>query len=130
MADVGVEVTLAGPIFDGRAEQAVDDFLVEAAEVVAEQGLNDVLNALGGVLRNPTGYYESQIRTDRVSVDRVDVSDGGVVYGPWLAGVGSRNQTTDFAGYEHWQMATQALDGQADRVAEQRLAPYVDRMNG
>jgi len=27
------------------------------------------------------------------------ISDSGVVYGPWLEGVGSRNQATRFKGY-------------------------------
>lgn len=123
-----MQVTATGPLFDGRATKALDDFIDEAEEHVADEGVNRVKAQLGQVLRNPTGFYESRIVTDRQR-DDMQVHDSGVIYGPWLAGTSSRNQTTSFKGYDHWRRATQELDTDAANIAQQVLPKYLDRMN-
>lgn len=129
MVDVRTKVEVSGPIFDGRAQQAVDDYLDQAEKVVAEAGVEAVRGELRRVLRNPTGYYESRITEERAQDDYA-VTDDRVVYGPWLAGVGSMNQVTGFKGYDHWERATTELQSKADQLAEGALRPYLDRMNG
>lgn len=130
MVNVGSRVQQRGALFDGRALRALDEFTTAAVEAVAEQGVVAVRGELDRVLQNPSGFYESQIATDRVSDERQAVTDQGVVYGPWLAGVGSRNATSDFGGYDHWRQATQQVDQRAQQVAERVLPPFLDRMNG
>jgi hypothetical protein len=127
MFDLQVQAT--GPVFNGQARRAVDDFLTEAEEHVAQEGVNVVRNELGRVLRNPTGFYESQITSDRQR-DDMAVTDSKVVYGPWLAGVSSRNQTSRFKGYAHWRRATDRLQDNAAALAEQVLPKFLRRMNG
>jgi hypothetical protein len=52
------------------------------------------------------------------------VDDGGIVYGPWLEGVGSRNATTRFKGYRMWRRTAQQMQrGGAEKIAQ----PIVDR---
>lgn len=117
-----------GPVFDGRAPAAVTAFIDEAEREIARVGVNIVQTQLDRVLRHPTGYYRSQIQTDRAGGDAV-VTDGGVVYGPWLAGVGSRNApATRFRGYNHWRLATQRIQALAKNVAERVLPKYLNRM--
>lgn len=123
-------VTASGPLFDGRAEEALADYAEVVPERLADEGIVEVRRALDGVLQNPTGYYSDQIQDDRIAPDRMSVWDGGVVYGAWLAGTGSRNAETGFPGYDHWRMATQALDQRATQVAEAALPPFLARMNG
>lgn len=124
-----IEVDLSGPLFDGRAQLAVDDYLEEAKDEVAAQGLADVHLILDRVIRNPTPYYETQITTTTVGADRV-VHDRDVIYGPWLEGVGSRNRTTRFKGYFAFRIACQMLRRQAPTLAERVLPPYLRRMGG
>lgn len=122
-------VDTGGPIFDGRALAAAREFAEAAGEEIAAQGVNDVRAELDAVLQNPTGFYESQIQTDRQRDDTV-VTDGGVVYGPWLATGRRRGRQTAFGGYDHWRRATQRLDSKAEEIAEQALPPFLRRMNG
>lgn len=121
-------VRVSGPLFDGRALAAADQFVDAAEAEIAQEGVNDVRAELGAVLRNPTGFYESQIQTQRARGNTA-VTDGGVIYGPWLAGVSSRNQTTSFKGYPHWRRATQRLDAKAEQIAQSVLPPFLRRMN-
>lgn len=127
MVNIQPTVKTTGPIFDGRARAAVDDFL-DAAEVeVADEGANDIRQQLGSVLKNPTGFYESQIQTERQRNDTM-VTDGGVIYGPWLEGTSSRNQTTRFKGYRTFRLIAQRLQGKADDIAGRILPQFVRRM--
>lgn len=122
-------VEISGPLFDGRADAAAAAFADEAEVRIAEVGVNMVRTQLDRVLRNPTGYYESQVQTDR-SVGDMAINDNGVIYGPWLEGVGSRNRTTRFKGYATFRIVTQELNGVAVRIAEDALPPYLARMGG
>lgn len=122
-------MTATGPVFTGAAERAVDQFLDEAEVHVADVGANRVRQQLGGVLRNPTGEYESRITTERARED-IAVTDRKSVKGPWLEGTSSRNQTTRFKGYRTFRIAAQDLQGDAATLAEQVLPKYLRRMNG
>lgn len=121
MADE-VRVLATGPLFDGRAARSVARFVDDARDTIAARGEDLVLAQLGMVLRHPTGYYEGEITTDRVTPDTDRVSDGGVVYGPWLEGVGSRNSpVTRFPGYGHWRRVKQQIADEAPGIAQQLL---------
>lgn len=123
-----VKVTTQGPLFDGTAQKHVQAFMDAAESEVAQEGVNLVRSELGRVLRHPTGYYESRVQTDQARETRV--TDGGVVYGPWLEGVSSRNQRTRFKGYSTFRRAAQKLQDRAAEIAERVLPEYVRRLNG
>lgn len=127
---IDIDVTLSGPIFDGRAAKALDDFLTEAEDVVADEGVNRVRARLGQVLRNPTGAYSSRVTTDLQQDDRV-VTDARSIKGPWLEGTSSRNRTTRFKGYRTFRAIGQDLQDDAARIAEREVLPkFLQRMNG
>jgi hypothetical protein len=124
---IDLQVTATGPVFDGRAAAAVDDFLTDAEDTLADAGVNRIRQRLGTVLRNPTGYYASRIVTERAGEDRA-VTDSRVVYGPWLEGTSSRNQATRFKGYRTFRLTTQQLQAEAHDIAQRVLPRYLERM--
>jgi hypothetical protein len=125
-----VIVNTYGPIFHGgtRARALLDRGIFDAQEAIGEEGVNQIHIMLGSVLQNPTGFYESQIGTDWVSTD-LSVNDNDVIYGPWLEGTSSRNQTTLFPGYSTFRYVTQDLQMQAGAIADVMLAPYIMEIN-
>jgi hypothetical protein len=122
-----IHVNTHGPIFDGRAQHAIRDYLDAAEETVAQAGERAVHAQLGAVLKHPTGYYESHVVTDLVG-DYAEVTDDGVVYGPWLEGTSSRNETTHFKGYATFRKTAQKLQREAGALAERVLPPFLRRM--
>lgn len=116
-----------GPLFNGRASVAVHAFCDEAEDEIGQHGVNVIRTELGSVLKRPTGYYQSRIQTDRVGGDSV-INDGGVIYGPWLEGVGSRNRTTRFKGYFTFRRMAQTIQRQAAGIAGRSLPKFVRRM--
>lgn len=122
-----VEVEAEGPVFDGRWEPAFEKFYTRAENAVADEGVDMVLAALGGVLREPTGYYESQVIAERVA-DYAQVVGDNVIYGAWLEGVGSRNSpVTRFPGYFTFRMVTPRLAEHVAEIVERTALPELIR---
>jgi hypothetical protein len=124
-----VEVVVRGPIFDGRAVTAGHECVRMIIDRVAEFALEQVQKNLDGSLKHPTPYYETQIMIDRRGTDRA-VTDRGVIYGPWLEGTGSRNQTTRFKGYASFRKAKQTTVEKAQELADEVVQRYISRMGG
>ncbi|MFD9398340.1 hypothetical protein ACFWA4_05905 [Streptomyces sp. NPDC060011] len=123
-----MRITQHGPLFDGRAQAALKDYIEDVEAEVAQEGEQLVHKYLHEFLQHPTGRYESHVRA-RARGSLYEVSDGGVVYGPWLAGTGSRNAPrTRFRGYRHWVLAFQELERSSGRIAERVFRPYLRRM--
>jgi hypothetical protein len=119
-----VRVAKRGPMFDGRTAAAMHRFQDEISLRIAEQGEKLIRQRLKAVLQHPTGYYESRISVDRAG-QGYRVSDGNVIYGPWLEGTGSRNSpVTRFAGYQTFRRTKPLVDQKARQIAVQLLARY------
>ena len=113
-----------GPMFDGRTAKALHAYRDEISLRIAEEGERLVRQRLANVLQHPTGYYESRISVDRAGTG-YRVSDGGVIYGPWLEGTGSRNSpVTRFPGYSTFRRTKPLVDQRARQIAMQLLARY------
>lgn len=124
-----MDVTCTGPLFDGRATAALSAFCDAAAAEVADYAYRDVRTTLGSVLRNPTGYYESRIMSDRsMGGGRAQVHDSDVIYGNWLEGNGSRNATTRFKGYWTFRKVHQRIETRSVDIAQKVLDGYLSRM--
>lgn len=119
---------VSGPLFDGTADDVMAAFATDVEETIAQQGVNDIRAELHSVLQHPTGRYERNIQTERQADDYV-ITDGGIVYGPWLEGVSSRNNRSRFKGYSTFRRITQRLDAKAADIAEAVLAKYLGRLS-
>lgn len=126
---MNVKVEHKGAIFDAAATKAAGArMVVSMNDILAQEGVIRVRARLGQVLQNPTGYYESKIQVDRKQIYR-GVSDGGVIYGGWLEGVSSRNQTTRFKGYHTFRDIKQSLDRDKGQLIEPAVQQYLREIN-
>jgi hypothetical protein len=122
-----MEIRTEGPIFDGRAKTILQDYCEHAEEDIAKEGHALLLVAFSQTFRHPTGFYESHVEVKRDNGAHV-VTDNGVVYGPWLEGTGSRNETTRFKGYANFRRTTEELQGKAVEIAEADQERYLREM--
>jgi hypothetical protein len=128
---MSIEVTFRGPLFDGRAERAAQDACDEARDKIAEFAQDRVLAGTAANFKTRTPYYETRVTTTRVSSEVSLVWDQGVVYGPWLEGVGSRNfPVTRFRGYRFWRAAKHAVATRGPEMAEQAVRRHLSEMGG
>lgn len=132
IARLRIRTRTTGPMFDGRAIAAVHDFADDLEEDGAEMALRSIQRTYATNFQAPTGYYESNVHTSRAA-DGWEVTDGGLsgpVYGPWLEGVGSRNNTTRFKGYHAFRKAAQMLERRIEERGRALLfRNHIRRMN-
>lgn len=120
---ISVETRKHGPLFDGRAQAAVDRFERDATSVLTRAGTQMVkLKYVSRIQRN-TGHFLGRI-TGEVSGSIGRIYTKFILYGYWLEGVGSQNATTRFKG--HWAYRESYIE--LDARQEEILKPLVDKM--
>lgn len=126
---VGVTVLTRGPLFTGALIRELAEAIEERGPAeVAQRAYDEVQRIASADFRNPTGYYQSQIEVRARGAGEYQVWDQDVVYGPWLEGVSTRNQTTRFKGYRLWRRTAQYVERMATDVfvSEISAVPGVD----
>ncbi len=123
----GFNLETKGPAFDGVLEAAVVSSLIDAKLAVAKEGENMIRNRLASVLQNSSGFYASQIQTDRIR-NNVVINDSKTVYGPWLEGQSSLNRKSRFKGYKTFRITKRELQGKAPTIAQLRVYGKVQKV--
>lgn len=122
------DVTVSGPIFDGRASQASRDYANHLQEALADKAADMVRARMDSSFKHNEGKYVSSIHVESDSAHASVTDSSAFVYGPWLEGVGSRNETTRFRGYHTMREVTSDVDALAEGFADEELQPYLERM--
>lgn len=124
-----VQIRVQGPVFDGRANGYMDTMLAEIKAEVADYSLFQWRMNLDESIQVSTGRYTGSTEVVRRELDFV-VDDGypgsAILYGPWLEGVGSRNESTRFKGY----FAMRRAANQVRLKVRDLAAPIVDKWTG
>ena len=141
MTRIGMSVKADGPLFrKGNAilQQGVQDAIQELVEI-GEQRLDEQARPRpGGVYlsvaaaqpgKASTGNYRRNINGFVKRMVGI-ITDGGVIYGPWLEGTSSRNQSTRFKGYAMFRRTRDWLQGKAKGVAEKHAKRIARKMGG
>lgn len=125
---IGVTVVRTGPFFDGRDAHKLDVMCDEISRRVATIGASMIRSELASVLKVETPYYRLQNEA-RLDPPGWKISDGGVIYGPWLEGEGSRNfPVTRFKGYATYRRTFSKINDRAKVIAEYTAREYVAGM--
>lgn len=128
MIDYRIRFDSRGALFEpGRANMLMRRYADDVEKETAEYAESLVHFYLAGSLKNPTGHLQSKIGIRYRGGDPM-VTDGGVIYGPWIEGVGSRNfPVTRFRGYSTFRRVAQIVDRDAGRIADRVWNRYVGR---
>ena len=134
-------VETRGPFFSPYAPQALKSAMSGATRELVQIGESIIINTMTtgprGVFlsvaearpgRASTGNYRRNISTKVNNLNGL-ITDGGVIYGPWLEGESSRNQTTRFKGYFTFRKTSQELQKKSRKVFDAHLRRFVNRMN-
>ena len=129
MPAIGVSVRVSGPFFGGAAPDVIRDALSKSIGDVVALGETSVKLQLypGHGLRS--GHYRRSIHGEMQNSMFGRIHDSNVIYGPWLEGVGSRNQTTRFKGYHMFRQAKGELERKIPGIVNRRVAQAVGRLN-
>lgn len=139
---ISFTVDASGPVFDGEIPIIMEAYKYRITSVLGQEGVNRIKAYLPTVykdIHDPAslhgtkhfvpGLYQSDIHTDRMTSSINLVHDTYVAYGPWLEGVGSRNETTRFKGYHTFRIIAAELNTEAADIANVEIQPYIAEMN-
>ena len=76
-----------------------------------------------------TGHYARSINGRMTGTLHGELTDSGVVYGPWLEGVSSRNDATRFKGYGIFRRTRDKLQGMARDIVEKHVKRAMGQIN-
>jgi hypothetical protein len=72
-----------------------------------------------------TGHYNRSIHGRVMRNMNGEISDSGVVYGPWLEGVSSRNQSSRFRGYSIFRRTKDTLERISGEVVDHYIRRFI-----
>lgn len=140
---IGISAThkTSGPLFTGIPENILNKHVRNAVEELIEKGEEMLATTLSprpkGVYlskseaqpgKHSTGNYRRNLESKVSGISGV-IHDNGVVYGPWLEGTSSRNQTTRFKGYTSFRKTRDKMDGMAQGLLETHIKKAVSELN-
>ena len=139
--EISTQVEMKGPLFKGNVPQKLRKTVTNAIEEAVQVGESYLVEALRP---QPAGFYKPAIEagrnastgnyrrnlSTRVQNLKGIISDGGVIYGPWLEGISARNRATPFKGYAAFRKATQVIDRKIGRILEVHINKFIGKMNG
>ncbi len=129
---VTIEADVAGPLSDGRAGQALQDWASATARALGDEGA-DMLRAFP---MNKTGRarggFQANLRVLQQGPEaRIPApAIRGVTWGPWLEGVTRRNESTGFRGYHLFRKTRQELQRRAPEIGQRELDKILPRIGG
>ena len=130
-----ITVFSRGPLFDGVAEAELAVAMVAAQAEVASYAEWQWQMNMTEAFKHPSSppHYQSKINVAKRGLDLV-VNDGwpgsGVVYGPWLEGLGSRNATTRFKGYSSMRRAAGSVQQKVPAIVQPVVDKFIAKANG
>lgn len=128
---IEIEVHASGPIAEGRATAILDDYTEAAVNELAAVAFGRTSEVLNERIQYPTPYYETQTTNEKVGATERVLHDRGIIYGPWLEGVGSRNYpVTSFKGYKAFTAGYLEVSFTADQHLDRALVDFLARLNG
>ena len=120
-------VSRTGALFNNQWKPILIEGIRHAQQDVADYGVAEVVYALDDVLIENHGGYISTISSEWESND-LSIIDG-TEYGPWLEGLGSRNETSRFKGYWTFRLTTSKIQDEAEAIALEAIVPFIEQIN-
>ncbi|TMC47636.1 MAG: hypothetical protein E6J20_19405 [Chloroflexi bacterium] len=134
MAQV-IHVSTRGPLFTGVAEAELAATVTAVQREIAEYAEYQWQMNMTASFQHPSDppRYQSHVNVHPRGSDLV-VDDGypgsGLLYGPWLEGVGSRNATSRFKGYFALRRAASSVAQKTAAIAAPIISAFTRKANG
>lgn len=125
---IRADVTISGPVFDSDVNAKVGRHIDAAQASVGQFIVDRVRQRLDNVLVNPSGNYRASVKAS-VLQESTLITDGGIVYGPWLEGTSSRNDRSRFKGYAVFRRTLDEVQEQVPQLVEDEVRQLVKELS-
>lgn len=129
---VDVDVDISGPLADGTADNALQEWAANTAKALGDEGtrllkafpMNKTGRSRGGFQENLHPVQKGPEVTIFAPMIR------GITWGPWLEGTSERNRSTRFKGYHLFRKTRQQLQQMAPDIGQAELDKLMSRIGG
>jgi hypothetical protein len=123
---------VVGPLADGEAERALQDWAQATTKRLGEIGADMLRHFPMDKTGRASGGFQANIHVmQQGPVARIPAPMiSGVTWGPWLEGTSSRNRSTRFKGYHLFRKTAQELQRIAPEVGQRELDKIMPRLGG
>lgn len=135
MAGEWFDVQADGPLFSQRGKpalRAMKEFERSATNKVAKAGQRWIRSVGVGDFRYQfapaTGFYSANVEVERISDGHIVHSNA--IYGAWIEGTSSRNQSSRFKGYHLFRRAAQEVESRMSTILNPEERRLVAQLNG
>jgi hypothetical protein len=153
--ELNFEVTMDGPLFDGRVLEIIDRYKIQLGDKIADWAVTYIRAYLpeqymylghngGDPKHNPvpgnSGELQASITSERATPELTQVHGDRVVQGAWIEGVSDMNAVIwkgrlrrglpgRFPGYHTFRIATQELQIESRYIADNEIQMYLVEIN-
>jgi hypothetical protein len=127
---VTVYADVKGPLADGAADSALDDWAKATAKELGDEGVRQL--KAWPFKSHRGGGFESNLKVlQKGPVARIPGPQiEGVTWSPWLEGNSKRNSSTRFKGYHLFRKTAARLRKMAPDVGQRELDKIMPRLGG
>lgn len=128
---VSVSLDVSGPLADGRAEKAVEDWQERTTQALAAEAVKMLGDTAMDKSGRASGAFREHLKAVTVSPGEASVPGPmirGVVWAPWLEGTSTRNKSTQFRGYKLFAKTRAELNQRATDIAQRELDAVIAEM--
>lgn len=126
-----IKVDLGGPLFEGKDRPIMEAANRDAKRDLAEWGKSEVKQAALKKPKHPKGRYsEATTIHDFRKGLTIMAKHPQVLYGPWLEGTSSRNESTRFKGYRIYKQVKGRMRKKMLALVQGRYDRAVEELNG
>ncbi len=128
------KIVLSGPLFDGEAASAAQDFKNSLAGEIAQIGRDWIKLDTARMTKSGSDTGQAAEGVKLSGGNGSYTISGGIHEGkyawPWLEGTSRRNQSTGFGGYHTFRRTRMRMRKQVQPFAQARIEEYLLRMGG
>ena len=131
---VEISANVKGPLADGTAERALNDWSQAVAKRLGDEGvklLGDFPMDKGGHGHSHGGFKANlKVLQDGPQARIPGPMIKGVTWAPWLEGTSKRNESTRCGGYHLFRKTAQQLRKRSTEIGQQELDKILPRLGG
>jgi len=129
---IAFDVTVRGPLADGTADRALQEWARITAKAIADEGADALRRFPMDRTGRATGGFQANIHVRQRGDDAVIPGPmiRGVTWAPWLEGTSRRNKSTRFRGYRVFRKTRVQMQQWAPEIAQRELAKIMPQLGG
>jgi hypothetical protein len=128
---IDVAADVRGVVLEGKGGPIMREFFDKAKTLVAKTGQDELKQRASSAPKHPKGRFSDSIVVKDFAKGRTIMADyPQTLYGPWLEGTSTRNESTRFKGYRMFKLTRGRLRKNVGPLVQDLFNEAVAKLRG